>query len=113
MKTRSFTKKTFEVYDDRHMVVYYNETEVEVPAATEGGQPQMAYEYDMVFAEAQGFDKGAFVDAIIRSKYSVSDEMAIQRHYANSKTTYKEEWQEYNSWCEQAKAWIPAMQPVE
>lgn len=43
-------------------------------------------------------------NAIIRSKYSESDEMAIHRHHGNTPEEYSEEWQEYNEFCESAKA---------
>ena len=43
-------------------------------------------------------------NAIIRSKYSESDEMAIHRHHGNAPEEYSEEWQEYNEFCESAKA---------
>ena len=43
-------------------------------------------------------------NAIIRSKYSESDEMAIHRHHGNDPEEYAEEWQEYNDFCESAKA---------
>ena len=113
---KSYTKKTFEVYDPAYMAVYFNEREVEQPLTPGEGeeeQVQTVYEYDVVLAEGQGYNKGAFVNAIIRSRYSESDELAIQRHYANSKTEYKDEWKEYNDWCEQAKVWASAMQPVD
>ena len=111
---KSYTKKTFEVYDNSHMAVYFNERELQEPLGPDQEQQeaQTVYEYDVVKAECQGYDKGAFVNAIIRSRYTESDELAIQRHYANSKTTYKDEWQEYNDWCEQAKVWATEMQPV-
>lgn len=43
-------------------------------------------------------------NAIIRSKYSESDEMAIHRHHGNDPEEYAEEWQKYNDFCESAKA---------
>ena len=118
---KSYSKKTFEGYDNSHMAVYFNERELQEPTAGagsesgsgEGEEQQTVYEYDVVLAECHGYDKGAFVNAIIRSRYTESDELAIQRHYANSKTTYKTEWEEYNAWCEQAKVWATEMQPVE
>lgn len=43
------------------------------------------------------------INAIIRSKYSETEEFAIQRHYANDSEKYSEEWKAYNEWCEYAK----------
>ena len=40
------------------------------------------------------------VSKLIRERYSVDDEMAILRQ----KETKPEEWQEYNSYCEECKA---------
>ena len=88
------------------------ETRVE-PAPVEGGEPveRTQYSYDVTWLEPNSKSKGDLVNAIIRTKYSESDELAIQRHYANSKTAYKEEWQEYNEWCEQAKTWVKEALP--
>ena len=49
-------------------------------------------------------DYGCVTDAIICSRYSKSDEMAIHRHYQNDIETYEDEWAEYNAFCEEAKA---------
>lgn len=48
-------------------------------------------------------DYGCLTDAIISSKYSKSEEMAIHRHYQNDNEFYKTEWLEYNQFCEDAK----------
>lgn len=103
MKTKSFTKKTYEVYDNNHFVLYFNEQESEVPAddapaespAGDSGSAvnQLQYEYDTCLAE--GFkddngnpqpDYGLFVSALIRSSYSQDQVEAITQNYlANSK----------------------------
>lgn len=44
------------------------------------------------------------VNAIIRSKYTESEEMAIHRHHGNDPEGYAEEWQLYNRDCEDAKS---------
>ena len=48
-------------------------------------------------------DYGELTNAIIRRSYSMSEEMAIHRHYSNSPEEYEEEWGEYNLVCEAAK----------
>ena len=80
------------------------------PAPAEGGEPveRTEYLYDVTWMEPESKQKGDVVNAIIRTRYTESDELAIQRHYANSKTEYKDEWKEYNDWCEQAKAMYDA-----
>lgn len=71
----------------------------------EGAEPvaRQQYKYDVDWLEPEEKTKGPVVDAIIRTRYSLSSELAIQRHYNNSKTTYKQEWEEYNQFCEWAK----------
>ena len=71
----------------------------------EGAEPvaRQQYKYDVCWLEPEEKAKGPVVDAIIRTRYSLSSELAIQRHYNNSKTTYKQEWEEYNQFCEWAK----------
>ena len=71
----------------------------------EGAEPvaRQQYKYDVDWLEPDEKAKGPVVDAIIRTRYSLSSELAIQRHYNNSKTTYKQEWEEYNQFCEWAK----------
>ena len=80
------------------------ETVYEEPPV-EGAEPvaRQQYKYDVDWLEPETKTKGDGVDAIIRTRYSLSDELAIQRHYSNSKTTYKQEWEAYNEFCEWAK----------
>ncbi len=54
----------------------------------------------------KGFDYSTLVDMFIRSKYSVSDELAIQRQ----RETKPEEYQEYYAFCEECKAKAKALQ---
>lgn len=49
-------------------------------------------------------DYGCVTNAIIRSKYSESEEMAIHRHNQNNAEAYAEEWEQYDLFCESAKA---------
>lgn len=80
------------------------ETVYDIPPV-EGAEPvaRQQYKYDVDWLDPEEKTKGAVVDAIIRTRYSLSDELAIQRHYSNSKTTYKQEWEAYNEFCEWAK----------
>lgn len=80
------------------------ETVYEEPPV-EGAEPvaRQQYKYDVDWLDPETKTKGDVVDAIIRTRYSLSDELAIQRHYSNSKTTYKQEWEAYNEFCEWAK----------
>ena len=94
MKTKSFTKKTYEVYDNNHFLLYFNEQESEVPAEREEeAANQLQYEYDTCLAEGLKDDNGnlqpdygLFVSALIRSRYSQDQVEAITQNYlANSK----------------------------
>jgi len=94
MKTKSFTKKTYEVYDNINFVLYFNEQESKVPAEREeGAANQLQYEYDTCLAEGLKDgngnllpDYGLFVSALIRSSYSQDQVEAITQNYlANSK----------------------------
>lgn len=56
-------------------------------------------------AEKNGWlDKiyGAEVNRLIREKYTLSDEMAIHRHYLQG--VKQEEFTQYNAYCEKCKA---------
>ncbi len=48
-------------------------------------------------------DYGCLTNAIIRSRYSQSEELAIHRHYVSSYEDYQDEWNDYNAFCESAK----------
>ena len=48
-------------------------------------------------------DYGCLANAIIRSRFSLSEEMAIHRHYQNSFEQYQDEWEDYDQFCEYAK----------
>lgn len=124
MKTKSFTKKTYEVYDNNHFVLYFNEQESEVPAdaattpaespAGSSGSPanQLQYEYDTCLAEGLKDDNGnlqpdygLFVSALIRSRYSQDQVEAITQNYlANSKDAdAKKAFNDLQAWRAQAK----------
>ncbi len=103
-QTKTTTQKTYEKFDAEHYLLYFNESEEEVPAQEEGGEAQKQYVYDTVLAACKEPAKGNFVDAIIRSEYSESDELAIHRHYASDPEAYAAEWKTYNDFCENAKA---------
>lgn len=122
MKTKSFTKKTYEVYDNNHFVLYFNEQQSEVPAditpaespAGDSGSAanQLQYEYDTCLAEGLKDDNGnlqpdygLFVSALIRSSYSQDQVEAITQNYlANSKDAdAKQAFNNLQAWRAQAK----------
>lgn len=125
-------RRTYLRYDEAHIIGYLNEEELEnyVPEATthendeeEDEQPvawPKAYAYSGTEADggtvmpcSKQDDSGELANAIIRSRYSESQELAIQRHAING--DYEEtpqEYEEYNAWCQYAvqtaKEWIAA-----
>lgn len=113
MKTKSFTKKTYEVYDNNHFVLYFNEQESDVPAERkEEAANQLQYEYDTCLAEGLKDDNGnlqpdygLFVSALIRSSYSQDQVEAITQNYlANSKDAdAKQAFNDLQAWRAQAK----------
>jgi len=112
MKTKSFTKKTYEVYDSTHFMLYFNEQETEIPAEHEGESAQTQYEYDTCLAEGLKDDNGSlqpdyglFVSALIRSSYSQDQVEAITQNYlANSKDAdAKKAFNDLQDWRAQSK----------
>lgn len=117
-------RKTYMKYDEKHIIGYLNEEVLEdyTPGdQPEGGEPvvwPVAYRYTGTERDGGTVmqcnnmnDYGDVANAIIRSRYSESQELAIHRHAQNG--DYEEnptEYEEYNAFCEaavvQAKAWV-------
>lgn len=104
-------RRTFGKFDANSIIGYLEEERVPdfLPEGAE--QPTLGYKY--TGTEKDGGTVMPCIDptsypevtnAIIRSKFSESDEMAIHRHHSNDPEEYAEEWQEYNDFCESAKA---------
>lgn len=106
-------RKTFFPFGDNEIVGFLGETVVEnwnQPNAPEGAEPITGYQYTgprqdggTLMPCEDPSDYGSVTNAIIRSKYSESEELAIHRHYVNSFEEHQEEWNEYNRFCEAAK----------
>ena len=104
-------RRTFGKFDANNIIGYLEEERVPdfLPEGAE--QPTLGYKYTgtekdggtvMPCTDPTSYPE--VTNAIIRSKYSESDEMAIHRHHGNNPEEYAEEWQEYNDFCESAKA---------
>lgn len=114
MEKHSFTyteRRTFGKFDANNIIGYLEEERVPdfLPEGAE--QPTLGFKYTgtekdggtvMPCTDPTSYPE--VTNAIIRSKYSESDEMAIHRHHGNDPEEYAEEWQEYNDFCESAKA---------
>lgn len=107
-------RRTFGKYDAEHIIGYLGEKVIPdyVPEAhgMESPEPTTGYQYTgterdggtiMPCSDPKSYPEVA--NAIIRSKYSESDEMAIHRHFNNDPVAYKDEWDGYNDFCEAAK----------
>lgn len=113
-------KRTFFPFGDNMIVGFLGETVVEnwnQPGAPEEAEPITGYQYTGPRQDGGTLmpcddpsDYGCVTNAIIRSKFSESEELAIHRHYVNSQEGHQEEWTEYNDFCEAAKviakAWL-------
>lgn len=63
------------------------------------------YQYDGVWLEKPEGTKtrDALIDIIVRLRYSLSEEMSLNRHKNNGDASYDAEWEEYNKYCEECK----------
>lgn len=114
MEKHSFTyteRRTFGKFDANNIIGYLEEERVPDFLPEGADQPTLGYKYTgtekdggtvMPCTDPTSYPE--VTNAIIRSKYSESDEMAIHRHHGNDPEDYAEEWQEYNDFCESAKA---------
>ncbi len=119
-------QRTYLKYDEQHIIGYLNEEVLDnyqpAESQTEGEETQQPWEkaYAYTGSESDGgtimecsdpSDYGEIANGIIRSKYSESQELAIQRHAING--DYAEgaqEYEEYDAWCKKAvqtaKKWV-------
>lgn len=105
--------KTFFPFGENQIIGFLGETVVEnwkQPGAPEEAPAITGYQYTGTREDGGTLmpcdnptDYGSVVNAIIRSKYTESEELAIHRHYVNSYEEHQEEWNEYNQFCEDAK----------
>ena len=104
-------RRTFGKFDADNIIGYLEEERVPDFLPEGADQPTLGYKYTgtekdggtvMPCTDPTSYPE--VTNAIIRSKYSESDEMAIHRHHGNTPEEYSEEWQEYNEFCESAKA---------
>lgn len=120
--------RTYLRYDEQNIIGYLQEEVLEdytVPENRPEGEEEQeptvwptAYAYTGTESDGgtimpcpMGENYGELANAIIRSRYSESQELAIQRHAING--DYEEnprEFEEYNTWCQDAvllaKKWM-------
>nr|DAO61920.1 MAG TPA: hypothetical protein [Caudoviricetes sp.] len=128
MEKQTFTAvypqpKTFLKYDAGHIIVYPNETVIEnyTPAPAmeqqEEVEPFTAYQYEGTERDG-GFivecddptDYHSVANAIVRTRYSVSEELALQRHHQQDPEAYEAEFSAYCNHADRAvvlaKRWL-------
>lgn len=76
-KTESMTRKSFEQYDAEHLVVYFNESEREMPAMQDGEGGQTVYEYDTVLVKGDVFSVENTKQALVEEGYDAYEAEAI------------------------------------
>ena len=106
-------KKTFFPFGENMIIGFLGETVVEnwkqdnapedAPAITGYSYTGPRTDGGTLLPCSDPTDYGCVTNAIIRSRYSESEELAIHRHYVSSFEDYENEWREYNEFCEQAK----------
>ena len=106
---------SFMKFDRNHIIGYLNEEVIEgytPEGAMDDETPEPMTGYSYTGTEKDGgtllpcedpSDYGELTNAIIRSRFSESNEIAIQRHYSNDPVAYADEWRDYNDFCEAAK----------
>lgn len=104
-------RRTFGKFDADNIIGYLEEERVPDFLPEGEDQPTIGFKYTgtekdggtvMPCKDPTSYPEVA--NAIIRSKYTESDEMANVRHFNNDPVAYKDEWDEYNKFCESAKA---------
>lgn len=102
--------RTYGKYDEGNIIGYLGEEVIQDYLPEGADAPVTGYRYTgterdggTVMPCADHTSYPHVVNAVIRSRYSESDEMAIHRHHGNDPVEYVGEWDEYNEFCESAK----------
>ena len=103
-------QQTFTKYDDGHINAFLNEEIVNDFKPTEDSEPTVGYAYTgtgkdggTILECADASNRDDVINAIIRSKFSATEEFSIHRHHLIDPDNYVEEWETYNDFVEQAK----------
>lgn len=108
-------RRSYLKYDEQHIIGYLNEEIVkDFQPETQEGEKQpdkfdgFAYEGEetdggTILECSKPNDRGELINAVIRYRYSLSEELAIHRHHEENALEEVEEWKVYNEFCEKAK----------
>lgn len=116
-------QRTFMKYDEGRIILYPNETVIDKyqPEKMEGQEkdpePYKAYQYEgeerdggYVRDCADITDFHEVANAIMRTKYQLSEELALQRHYQTSPEEYADAWKAYCTFADtaadKARTWL-------
>lgn len=97
--------RVFSYNDEEEKIV----TEQKQTGMTEDGEPiyeseeVTKYDYNVIRFRPENTDRDGLVDGLIRLRYSLSEEMSLNRHKNNGDASYDAEWEEYNRYCEECK----------
>ncbi len=108
-KTYGYPLK-FLKYSDGKIIAFLNEEVVEDFVEQEGEDPKKGYKYTGTEPDGGTIldckdhtNRDDVINAIVRSKYSETQEFSILRHHQLDPVTYDDEWTQYNSFVESAK----------
>ena len=106
-------QQTFTKYDDGHINAFLNEEVVDDFKPVEDAEPTTGFAYTGTGKDggtllecADAGNRDDLINAVIRSKYSQSQEFIILRHHDIDAESYVEEWDEYNDFVESAKSLV-------
>ncbi len=118
----SMQQRTFNIYDAEHVIIYPNEEiddnyQFESMGDKEKPKPTKVYIYTgeerdggYIVQCADPTDCHELTNAIIRTRYSISDELALQRHHQEDAESNTEEWENYCAFADtaiaKAKKWL-------
>lgn len=107
--------RTFEKYGKGKIMLYPNETVIEdyQPEKQEGQEEEppayTGYQYEgeelnggYIRECSDPTDLHELANAIVRTRYALSEELALQRHYNSSPEEYAEKWEAYNEFADKA-----------
>lgn len=107
--------RTFETYSGGKINLYPNETVIEnyTPEKMEGQdeepEPYTGYQYEGEERDggyirdcADPTDLHDVANAIVRTRYAASEELALQRHYMQEPDKYKNKWSSYCEFADEA-----------
>lgn len=111
--------RTFEKYDNGRIILYPNETVIKDYDPRDKSQSEDEEESEPVTCTGYQYEgeepDGGYIrecadmtnlhdvaNAIIRTQYQLSEELALQRHYTEQPTEYQVKWQEYCVFADKA-----------